>query len=301
MTTQDRATDAPAAGALPSAFFVADGDTFGPTSIARGPWGQTISGNFVGGLLGHAIERAAGDPDFQPARLTVDLLRPAALSPVQVSTTVAREGRRLRLVDAVMTQSETIVARASALFLRRGEQPADEIWTSPVTMPPLPPTPDPVPDGLTILMWTYGKNAGGQERWGPEGQGDDQGNDCDAPGPDFGLSGWQHAGPKYMWVRDIRPLVDGEPLTPFIRAAMAGDMTSSLTHYGTAGLNFINADYTLTLSRLPEGPYIGLAALTHYSHAGVATGVATIVDQFGPIGSGVATALANPGFAPHRP
>jgi hypothetical protein len=281
MTTQPRATDVPAAGALPSAFFVADGDSFVPAPIARGPWGQTISGNFVGGLLGHAIELAAGDPDFQPARLTVDLLRPAALAPVQVSTTVAREGRRLRLVDSMMTQSGTVVARASALFLRRGEQPADEIWTSPVTMPPLPPTPDPLPEGLKMLVWTYGKNAGGQQ-------------------PDFGLSGWQHAGPKYMWVRDIRPLVDGEPLTPFSRAAMAGDMTSSLTHYGTAGLNFINADYTLTLSRLPEGPYIGLAALTHYSHAGVATGVATMVDQFGPIGSGVATALANTGFSPPR-
>jgi hypothetical protein len=282
MTTQPRETDAPAAGALPSAFFVADGESFVPTPIARGPWGQTISGNFVGGLLGHAIERAAGDPDFQPARLTVDLLRPAALAPVEVSTTVAREGRRLRLVDSVMTQSGAVVARASALFLRRGEQPVDEIWSSPVTMPPLPPTPDPLPEDLTILVWTYGK-------------------DADTPGPDFGLSGWQHAGPKYIWVRDIRPLVEGEPLTPFSRAAMAGDMTSSLTHYGTAGLNFINADYTLTLSRLPEGPYIGLAAMTHYSHAGVATGVATIVDQFGPIGSGVATALANTGFAPPRP
>ena len=82
---------------------------------------------------------------------------------------------------------------------------------------------------------------------------------------------------------------------------MAGDMASSLTHYGTGGLQFINADYTLTLSRLPEGPYLGLAALTHYSHAGVATGVATIVDQHGPIGSGVATALSNPGFAPPHP
>jgi hypothetical protein len=102
-------------------------------------------------------------------------------------------------------------------------------------------------------------------------------------------------------VRDIRPLVDGEELTPFTRAAMVGDMVSSLTHFGAAGLQFINADYTLTLSRLPEGPYLGLAALTHYSHDGVATGTATIVDQHGPIGSGVANALANPGFNPPHP
>ena len=142
-------------------------------------------------------------------------------------------------------------------------------------MPPVPPTPDPIPQGLATLVWTYGKNE-------------------HTPGPGFGLDAWQHAGPKYIWVRDIRPLVDGEELTPFTRAAMAGDMVSSLTHFGTEGLQFINADYTLTLSRLPEGPYLGLAALTHYSHDGVATGVATIVDQHGPIGSGVATALSNP-------
>ena len=282
MTTQDRATGTPPAGRLPSAFFVADGDAFVPQPIARGPWGDTISGNYVGGLFGHVLQRDAGDPDFQPARLTVDLFRPAALAPVRVDTTVTRQGRRLRLVDAVMTQSDTVVARASGLFLRRGEQPCAEIWSSPVTMPPLPPTPDPIPRGLATLVWTYGKKE-------------------HTPGPGFGLSAWEHTGPKYIWVRDIRPLVAGESLTPFTRAAMAGDMVSSLTHYGPSGLQFINADYTLTLSRLPEGPYLGLAALTHYSHEGVATGVATIVDQHGPIGSGSATALSNPGFNPPHP
>ena len=106
------------------------------------------------------------------------------------------------------------------------------------------------------------------------------------------------AGPKFAWLRDIKPLVDGEPMTPFTRAAMVGDAASSLTHFGSRGLHFINADYTLTLGRLPDGPYVGLAALTHYSHAGVATGVVTMFDRLGPIGSAVATALVNPGFSP---
>jgi hypothetical protein len=267
---------------MATAFFTPDGDAFVPTSIARGPWGQTISGNYVGGLLGHVLERDAGDPELVPARLTVDLFRPAALAPVRVTTSVIRQGRRLKLVDALLTQGDTVVARASALLLRQGEQPADTIWTTPVTMPALPPTPDPIPKGLATLVWTYGKSE-------------------HTPGPGFGLKAWEHNGPKYIWVRDIRPLVEGEPLTAFTRAAMAGDMASSLTHYGPTGLQFINADYTLTLSRLPEGPYLGLAALTHYSHAGVATGVATIVDETGPIGSAVATALSNPGFDPPHP
>ncbi|HKH51894.1 MAG TPA: thioesterase family protein, partial [Mycobacterium sp.] len=57
MTTEDHVTDAPPARRGPSAFFVADGDTFVPQPIARGPWGQTISGNYVGGILGHVLER----------------------------------------------------------------------------------------------------------------------------------------------------------------------------------------------------------------------------------------------------
>jgi hypothetical protein len=49
-----------------------------------------MSGVFVGGILGHAVERAADDPDLQPARLTVDLLRPAPMTPVRIRTKVVR-------------------------------------------------------------------------------------------------------------------------------------------------------------------------------------------------------------------
>ncbi|UXA13695.1 thioesterase family protein [Mycobacterium sp. SMC-8] len=262
------------------AFFVADGGAFRPTDWARGPWGQTISGNYVGGLLGHVIERDAGDPELQPARLTVDLFRPAALAePVRVQTTVVREGRRLKLVDAVMTQSGAVVARANALFLRRGEQPPGERFSTRVTMPPIPSHADSVPDDIVTVVWTYGK---------------------DGDTPSLGLGAWAHEGPKYIWTRELGPIVGGTELTPFTRAALAGDMASSLTHFGADGLPFINADYTLTLSRLPEGPYLGLAALTHDSHAGVATGTAVVVDEVGPIGTATATALANPGFNPPR-
>src|SRR5690349_6964646 len=89
---------------------------------------------------------------------------------------------------------------------------------------------------------------------------------------------WEHDGPRFAWLREVRPLVDGEDISPFVRAAMAVDVTASMTNFSTSGLAFINADYTLTLSRLPLGPYIGLAALSHYSDAGVATGSASLFD-----------------------
>ena len=96
----------------------------------------------------------------------------------------------------------------------------------------------------------------------------------------------------------IRPLVAGEPLSAFTRAAMAGDMASSLTHYGPNGLQFINADYTLTLSRLPEGELIGLASQSHSTQDGIATGSALLFDEHGEIGSSISVSVAQSGFAP---
>jgi acyl-CoA thioesterase superfamily protein/acyl-Coa thioesterase superfamily protein len=262
----------------PAAFFTPDGDGFIPSSMARGPWGSTIGGNFVGGILGHVLENAVAEPGWQPTRLTVDLLRPAALARVLGRASIIRQGRRLTLVEAELLQADTVVARASGLFLRTGEQPPGEIWTTPLAMPPLPP-PSAVLAGVPLLIWTYGKNP-------------------DVAGPSFDLTQWQHDGPKFVWVRDLVPLVDGVPMTPFTRASMAGDVASSLTHYGTTGLNYINADYTLVLSRLPEGNDIGLAALTYSGHDGIATGTAAIFDHRGQIGTATATTLANRGFNP---
>jgi acyl-coenzyme A thioesterase PaaI-like protein len=271
MTTTDRA----------AAFFRTDGDTFVPTPNARGPWGQTVSGNYVGGLLGHIVDRdQSADADLQPTRFTVDLLRPVPMAPLTGQSRVIRRGRRLTLVDAELRHDDALVARASALFLRRGVQPEDDAWTTPVSMPPVPPEPADT-DGRALLLWVFG---------GGSGDGD--------PVPSSDLSGWQHDGPKSVWLRDIAPLVDGVALTPFVRIAIAGDYASSLTNFGSTGLPFINADYSVSLTRLPDGPHIGLSALTHHSDDGIATGTAALFDRQGQIGTATASALANPGFAP---
>jgi hypothetical protein len=256
-------------------YFVRDKSHYVPTQIARGGWGPSLSGHVVGGLLGWAVERAVDDPQLQPARLTVDLPRPTALEPIEVRTRVQHDRRRLRLVEAVLLQRGDPVARGSALFLRRGPQPEGDVWSPSVQMPPLPIEHDGTQPSLFIR--TYGWGAGIQN-----------------PDPEWAGT----SGPKYTWLHETRPLIDDEPLSAFTRAAMAADITASIANWGTQALQFINADYTLTLSRLPEGPHIGLASLTHYSHDGVATGSATLVDHKGPIGSGVSVAIAQSGFRP---
>ena len=99
------------------------------------------------------------DPELQPARLTVDLLRPAALAPRAGRTASRREGRRLNLVEAEMLQHDTVVARARALFLRRGEQPPGEVWTSPIDDAAAARSP-PTPSGdAPCCVWAYGRNS----------------------------------------------------------------------------------------------------------------------------------------------
>jgi acyl-CoA thioesterase len=273
-------TDLGSTGGVSRAYTVADGEVLLPGPAGQGPWGPTISGHVVGGILARSLEQVGGGPDLVPARLTEDLLRPTALAPLEVRTTVRRDGRRIRLIDAELIQNDVVVSRASAMFLRRGEHPPGDIWSSPVAMPPLPPDPGPLPEDLMMFVWGYG--------------GDGQ------SGGAMAFTEWHDAtGPKYAWIRQVRPLVEGEVTTPFVTVAMAADAASATSHWGTGGLRYINADYTLTLAREPVGDYIGLAATSHNSYDGIACGAVAVFDAEGQIGNAITVGLVNPAESFH--
>src|ERR1700712_417046 len=120
--------------------------------MTRGPWGATMGGQIVGGLLGWALDRHGGD-DLQPARLNVDLLRPVPIQPVSIEISIQREGRRMKLVDAAMMQNGRMVARASALFLRRGAEPEGQVWSGAATIPPAPVDAEPVESEMQFEHW----------------------------------------------------------------------------------------------------------------------------------------------------
>jgi hypothetical protein len=273
--TESRIESQPHATEDTAFFELRDGAVWHPRPIARGGWGPLMSGHVMGGLLGHAVERSVDDPDFLPARLTVDLPRPCPLEAVEVRSRVIRSGKRLQLVEAVVEQDGNIVGQASGLFLRRGEQPTGDIWSPTIDMPPVPRNAGPMKN--PVFARTYG--------WGLPMQNPDE------SWPDDG-------GEKYTWLQLTQPLLDGEPLTPFVRAAMAADVTASLVNWSSDGLKFINADYTLTLSRLPVGSLIGMAAQNHSTSDGIATGAAVLFDEQGKIGLSLSTSLAQAGFNP---
>jgi hypothetical protein len=228
-----------------------------------------LHGRLLAGLAAQAIEQEHGDPDLQPARLTVELFKAAGFEPLTVETTLVRAGRRIRVADVVITSAGTPVARASAVLLRRGEQPDVEFVHTPNWDVPSPdelvaaspPMTGPLSAFEMVLV----------------------------PGTQFG-----EVGQKQVWVRDTITLVEGVALSPFARAAMAADLASPLGNSGGGGVSFINADITLYLARSPRGEWTGLQTTGHLSAAGVAVVHSTLFDVDGPVGYAATSAVANP-------
>ncbi|WP_040339825.1 acyl-CoA thioesterase domain-containing protein [Candidatus Blastococcus massiliensis] len=238
------------------AYFTLTADGLVPGESARSWWVPgMIHGRLLAGLLARELENAYGGPEFQFSRLTVDMFRNAPFEPVSVGSVVVREGRRIRVTEATVTAGVGGVARASAVQLHRGVQPPGPV----PTRTPAWDAPDP-----STFRRSY--------------------SEFDADGD---------PSRRRVWVREKSPLVDGETLSPFVRAALAADMASPLAHRGEDDLEFINADYTLTLSRDPVGEHVGLESGGHVSEDGVAVGHATVHDEQGPIGFSMAAAVAN--------
>src|SRR5690348_15157491 len=89
---------------LPPALYEPDGSVLIPTALTRGPWDPSHQhAGPPSALLARAIERAAGIDGGRIARVAVDILRPVPLEPLEVQARVVRPGRRVELLEAVLT------------------------------------------------------------------------------------------------------------------------------------------------------------------------------------------------------
>lgn len=249
------------------AMFRREGDVFTPLSPARGYWREdSIGGRPIIGLIGQEIERRHGGDGLMPARLNVDMHRMARFAPMELATTVVRDGGRLRLVEAVLTSGGVEYARAMCQFLQPTTPPPGEVWqpTGPWQVPlPEQMAPDPNPHRLNQAEWRVVSG------------------------------GLGHIGPRRTWLRDHVTVIAGERLTPFGRVALCADIASPWIHSSDKGIFYINTDLIVQLHRLPEGEWLGLEATGHEASQGVAVGNCRLHDSAGAIGFISATALAH--------
>lgn len=261
-------------------FFTADGDLFHPNDVCRGPWDpNSLHGRVIAALMAHDIESKFIDPAFHPARLTVDLYRMPPFAPVKVQSHVVRDGNRIRIVDSEFLTSEGVsLARASCVLLRRTGNPEGTVWSEgdwdvphPLTLEPQQPPPnaakrEPMWESRNIGTQTFGSVA-----------------------------------QKRMWMREVRPLIGGVELTPFLRAASACDFANPFANSGSNGLEFVNVDITLYLHRLPVDEWIGFESVSHHSANGVSVGECAMFDVEGSIGRSAVAGLAQRRAAPNGP
>lgn len=260
------------------AFFSIDADGRAvPRPEARSPWSaDMLHGRLLAGLAARAVDAHHLDGGMRPARLTIDLFRSPAMEPVEVAHRRVRDGGRVRVVEVDLHVGGHHSARATVVLLRAGTHPDGTPWTRDPWDVPHPdeidvPTPSPTQSLASFQIRAVG-------------------------GRGFGTSGQ-----KQVWLRDERPLVDGEDLTPFERVAIASDFASPLGNSSDQGLAFINADITLYLGRLPRGEWIGIEVGAHVGADGVAVTRSDLFDLEGAVGFTDVCAVANAAMARPAP
>ncbi|MCP5029762.1 MAG: thioesterase family protein [Actinomycetia bacterium] len=257
---------------MATSYFRSSGAGFMPGPDAVGPWApDMLHGRFLGGLAARSIELEFVEPGWRVARLTVDMFRPAGLQFTELTLRVVRQGRRIRVVDALLTVGDHEVASVRAIILVEGPPPPGTIWQAERWESPAPeslPRPEPRPgdDPDTDPVWDFRIHEGGFRS-----------NDR-----------------TRVWTNDSGHLLDDEPLSPLVRAALSADLASPLANGSEAGIGYINGDYTLAMARYPQGSWVGLETTTHLAADGIAVGAMTLYDTDGPFGTSTTTALANP-------
>lgn len=252
------------------------------TTLARGPWDpRALHGGPVAALAAGALEatlaaaRADGDPDFLPARFTLELERPVGLDPLTLTAALTRPGRSVRTTEVeVRDDAGRRLARATLVAIRRR---ADDLDLSTAVLPD--DEPPPVAPLAEQSSWqTY-------------------------DGPAFHRNAVTHAfaagafdglGPATDWVTLVVPVVEGEEPSPLQRVVAAADfgngVSAAVPH---ATHTFINPDLTVVLHRPPIAGPIAVEATTRVDPAGIGSAETTLWDAAGRIGRGIQTLIVD--------
>ncbi len=256
-------------GSPADALFVPDGDSLVPTELARGPWSaESLHGGPVAAVVTRATERTtpAGD-GLRMVRLTLELLRPVGMAPLRVTGRLSRPGRKVQLVDTLVTQSGADVARGRAVRIRVD----DGVGPLEPTVPEDPPPPPPsagvaAPSGAATYAAFH--SAGVDIRYVT--------GHLDRPGP------------ATAWFRLRVPVVAGEVPTPAQRAMAVADFGNGISSELEFGSHlFVNPDLTVYLHRDPTGEWVCLDARTRFGPPGTGMAESALWDGRGRIGRAI--------------
>ena len=247
-----------------------------PTEYTRGPWqGDAQHGGPPAGLLGRVVEASLPE-GFSVGRITVNLLKPVPLTPLETSVSVTKLSRRLARVEAQLNAEGGVVADAIALalFEDRGLEPE---W-SPTESNTL------VNEQATIIAPSW------------QADHDQLAYHRDSLELRVVEGAFGEAGPAIMWARMRFPLVRGEVTSALCRVLSVADLGSGISSvYGEgADVGMINADLSLAVTRPLMGEWVRLESTTRVASHGIGLCVSHVVDEFGHVGEVTQSLIAIP-------
>jgi hypothetical protein len=262
---------------LPRALYVPTEDGFEATALTIGPWDPGLQhAGPPAALLARAVERAGGIEGGQAVRLAYDILGPVPVGPMRVQASVVRPGRRIELVEAVLTgPDERPLMRLSAWRMRTR--------TDGVVPPAGNGAPHPAPAGPEesrqedAAFFTQDVAYHRALEWR------------------FAAGSFNAPGPATAWTSARCELVEGEPMSALEHLLVMTDAASGISaalDWTTA--TFANVDLTVTLHRPPRGEWLGMDAATVYGDTGVAQASSVLFDADGPIGRSAQSLFVEP-------
>ncbi len=247
-------------------FFIPRGNSFLATDATRGPWDDRHQhAGPPSGLLGRALELLEPREDARIVRVTIEILRPVPIAEVDVEVAVARPGKRVELLEGVMTAGGDAVLKVRAWRMRTGMLVLDE------------PAPEPI----------AGPEAG---RWEPFFPGvADVGYHTHMDWR-FLRGSFREAGPAIAWLKMGVPLLPGEEPSPLVRVLVAADSANGVScSLDPRDYLFVNTDLNVFLYRVPEGEWIGMDSKTVLDPSGVGITETVLHDRSGPVGRSLQT------------
>ncbi|MET0533401.1 MAG: thioesterase family protein [Steroidobacter sp.] len=244
-----------------------DGTIAHAQPCSAGPWDPGLQhGGAPASLIAWAVERMPTRDPMQVTRMTFDFLRPIPVAPLEINIEVTREGRKIQVCNVTLLHEGVACVRASVLKIRKADMQWPEgVADEPITVPG--------PEAGTTQQLRFS---------------DDR--------PHFGHGVTLRAvrgeflspGPAAIWFHAHRPIIEGEAITPLMRAALTGDFcngTSSPLDFDQ--WTFINADLTISLARMPVGEWILLDAQTWLGDHGAGLAFARLGDERGYFGRAI--------------
>ena len=260
---------------LPASLYEPTDDGYLATALTIGPWDPALQhAGPPAALLLREAERAGAIEGGQTVRLAYDIFAPVPVGPVRLRSSVVRPGRRIELVEAVLTaEDERPLMRLSAWRMRsRADGAAPPV---PAPHPAAARPADSRAEDAAFFRTEVAYHRALEWR--------------------FPTGSFNSPGPASAWTTPRCTLIQGEPMTPLQHLLVMTDAASGISaelDWTTA--TFANVDLLVSLSRAPRGEWVGMDAVTTLGGSGAALCTAVLFDEDGAIGRSAQSLFVEP-------